>query len=53
MIGQDPAKRTLAVAVYNKLTNTIGLRLKLRLVEPKSITRSEGKAKRVIDKRQL
>ena len=33
--------------------STLGIRAKVTLVEPKSIARSEGKAKRVIDKRQL
>jgi phenylacetate-CoA ligase len=35
-----------------RLTNTLGMRPKLRLVEPRSITRSEGKAKRVLDLRK-
>ena len=33
--------------------NEIGLRVKVTLVEPKTIPRSEGKAVRVIDKRRL
>lgn len=33
--------------------STLGVAAKVRLVEPKSIQRSEGKAKRVIDKRQI
>ncbi len=35
------------------IENEIGLRVKVTLVEPKSIPRSEGKAVRVIDKRNL
>ncbi len=35
------------------IERAIGLRVKVTLVEPKTIPRSEGKAKRVIDKRQL
>lgn len=35
------------------LEETIGIRIKVTLVEPKSLPRSEGKAKRVIDKRGL
>lgn len=35
------------------IENEIGLRVKVSLVEPKSIPRSEGKAVRVIDKRNL
>lgn len=33
--------------------STLGIAAKVRLVEPKSIQRSEGKAKRVIDKRKI
>jgi phenylacetate-CoA ligase len=36
-----------------EIENTLGLSAKVKLVEPKSIARSEGKAKRVIDKRNL
>ncbi len=32
---------------------TLGISAKVRLVEPKSIARSEGKAKRVIDNRKV
>lgn len=35
------------------IDNAIGLRVKITLVEPKSLPRSEGKAKRVFDQRQL
>jgi phenylacetate-CoA ligase len=35
------------------LEQTLGLRVAIRLVEPHSIQRSEGKAKRVIDKRNV
>lgn len=31
----------------------LGVRAKVKLVEPKTIARSEGKAVRVIDKRKL
>ncbi|WP_409201027.1 phenylacetate--CoA ligase family protein [Methanobrevibacter sp. DSM 116169] len=45
------------VALQNKIAsyieNEIGIRVKVTLVEPKSIPRSEGKAVRVIDKRNL
>ncbi len=34
------------------IEHTVGLRVRVRLVEPHAIQRSEGKAKRVIDKRQ-
>lgn len=36
-----------------ELRSVIGLGFKVRLVEPKGIERSEGKARRVIDKRQI
>ncbi|XCH49400.1 phenylacetate--CoA ligase [Thermodesulfovibrio sp. 3462-1] len=36
-----------------RIEETIGIRVKVSLVEPKSLPRSEGKAKRVIDKRTL
>jgi phenylacetate-CoA ligase len=38
--------------LQNNLENAIGLSIKVTLVEPKAIERSEGKAKRVIDKRK-
>lgn len=39
--------------VENRIEDAIGLRVKVTLMEPKTLPRSEGKAKRVIDKRQL
>lgn len=39
--------------ITEKLRSTLGLGAKVRLVNPKSIERFEGKAKRVIDKRNL
>lgn len=36
-----------------ELEGALGISLKVRLVEPKTIARSEGKAKRVIDRREL
>jgi phenylacetate-CoA ligase len=36
-----------------KLYGTLNIHTKVKLVEPKSIARSEGKAKRIIDKRQI
>ncbi len=35
------------------LEQTLGLRVNVRLVEPRAIQRSEGKAKRVIDRRNV
>ena len=37
----------------NELHNSLGIRAKVKLVEPRTIQRSEGKAKRVIDRRQV
>lgn len=36
-----------------RIEDTVGIRVKVTLVEPKSLPRSEGKAKRIIDKRSL
>ncbi len=51
----DEVKRIedLEKKIRKEIENTLGLTAKVRLVEPKSIARSEGKAKRVIDKRNL
>lgn len=38
--------------IYNNITSLLGVHAKITLVEPFSIERSEGKAKRVIDKRK-
>lgn len=39
--------------ICKEMQSTLGVATKIKLVEPKSIQRSEGKAKRVIDKRVL
>jgi phenylacetate-CoA ligase len=39
--------------IESKMRGIIGIGIKIRLVPPKSITRSEGKAKRVFDERKL
>ena len=39
--------------IASALQSTLNIVAKIRLLEPKSIERSEGKAKRVIDKRKL
>lgn len=39
--------------IANALQSTLNVVAKIRLLEPKSIARSEGKAKRVIDNRQI
>ena len=45
----EDIQRTIA----NELKSVLGIRAKIKLVEPKSIPRSEGKAVRVVDKRKL
>jgi phenylacetate-CoA ligase len=47
------ALENLHKQLASAIEHTIGLRAKVRLVEPHSIKRSEGKAKRVIDQRNL
>ena len=44
---------SLKKKVTDELESTLGIGVKVRLVEPKSIARTEGKAKRVVDKREL
>ena len=39
--------------IKTQIESTIGLSVNVKLVEPKTIKRSEGKAKRVIDKREI
>jgi phenylacetate-CoA ligase len=39
--------------IRHDIESTLGISTKIRLVEPNTIQRSEGKAKRVIDKRKL
>ena len=39
--------------IKEALRATLNISAKVRLVEPKTIARSEGKAKRVIDNRKL
>ena len=51
----DDVKSVIAVEknITEQLRSTLGIGVKVHLVNPKSITRSEGKAKRVIDNRKL
>ena len=39
--------------IEDHIERAIGIRVKVTLVEPKSIPRSEGKAKRVFDMREM
>jgi len=43
----------LSERIQSEIESTLGLRVSVRLVEPKSLARSMGKAKRVIDRRDL
>jgi phenylacetate-CoA ligase len=43
---------SLRQKLQNNLENSLGLAIKVTLVEPKMIERSEGKSKRVLDKRK-
>ncbi|MDP4273202.1 MAG: phenylacetate--CoA ligase [Bacteroidota bacterium] len=45
--------QNLTKKIRDKIESAIGLSIDVKLVEPKTIERSEGKAKRVIDKRKL
>lgn len=39
--------------IRQEIQNTLGITVRVKLVEPKTIQRSEGKARRVIDRREL
>jgi len=45
--------QSLAQSIQRQIKDYFTVSVKVKLVEPRSIPRSEGKAKRVIDKRQL
>jgi phenylacetate-CoA ligase len=47
------ALEQLQKRISRSIETTVGLRAQVRLVQPRSIQRSEGKAKRVIDQRQM
>ncbi len=50
--GQDAVRHSEA-RIYRDLQETLGLSANVSILRPNSIQRSEGKAKRVIDKREL
>ncbi len=54
-IFSDEVKKmqTLADRIRREISSILGISARVKLVEPKTIERSEGKAKRVIDKRKL
>jgi phenylacetate-CoA ligase len=47
------AMERLRGQISDAVANTIGIRVNVRLVAPRTIARSEGKAKRVVDNRNL
>jgi len=51
----DEVKRlqSFELRVAKEIESVLGIGVKVRLVEPKTLERSEGKAKRIIDKRSL
>jgi phenylacetate-CoA ligase len=54
MVSDEVRKlEVLEKVIIRELEAALGISLKVRLVEPKTITRSEGKAKRVVDRRDL
>ena len=54
-IFSDEVKKmqTLADKIKREIGSILGISAKVKLVEPRTIERSEGKAKRVVDKRKL
>ena len=47
------ALEALRLRLSAEIERIAGIRMRVRLVEPRTIQRSDGKAKRVIDKRDL
>ncbi|HYA31169.1 MAG TPA: AMP-binding protein, partial [Thermodesulfovibrionales bacterium] len=45
--------QTLSDKIKREISSILGISARVKLVEPKTIERSEGKAKRVVDKRKL
>ncbi|MFZ5831812.1 MAG: phenylacetate--CoA ligase [Planctomycetota bacterium] len=50
---QVGAMEDLQVRLAKQIEHTVGIRVKVSLVEPQTIARSEGKAKRVFDRREM
>jgi len=50
MVG---ALEQLQARISQSIETTIGLRAQVRLVQPRTLQRSEGKAKRVLDQRKM
>jgi phenylacetate-CoA ligase len=47
------ALEQLQAKLSKSIETTVGLRAVIRLVQPRTIQRSEGKAKRVLDQRKI
>jgi len=45
--------QALEAKIRREMEAVLGIAAKVKLVEPKTLKRSEGKAQRVIDKRQM
>ncbi|NLD60274.1 MAG: phenylacetate--CoA ligase, partial [Clostridiales bacterium] len=45
--------QSLGARIHDRIRSIVGVSAKVKLVPPRSIPRSEGKAKRVIDNRKL
>lgn len=54
-IFSDQVKKIESIErkLRHEIESTLGISAKIKLVEPNSIQRSEGKAKRVVDKRKI
>ena len=51
--GAEARRASVSERVTRALGDTLGVSVSVRIAEPKSLPRSEGKAKRVIDRREL
>ena len=51
--SSEEDRNTLAKQVKGRIKDVIGVSTSVNVVEPQTITRSEGKAKRIIDKRNV
>jgi len=51
----DQVKRLedLGKRIRSSIESTLGISVRVKLVEPRTIPRSEGKAKRVVDRREV
>ena len=52
-LNELKALENIKATIKRAIDSTIGLGVNVKLVEPKTLARTEGKSKRVIDKRNL